>query len=62
MKDDIGALKQALDEASLEEQKTILERFMVESTDESILESIRIANESFIITDQGYFVSSHVKD
>ncbi len=62
MKDDIEALKKALDTASLEEQKAILESFMLESTDDSVLEGIRIANESYITTNQGYVVSSHVKE
>ena len=62
MKDDIESLKQALDKASLEEQKTILEKFMLENTDEIVLEGIRIANESLITAGQGYVVSSHVKE
>ena len=62
MKNDTDALKKALDGASIEEQKTIIEEFMVASTDKSVLEGIRIANESYTTTDQCYVVSCHVEE
>ena len=62
MKDNIEALKQELDKASLEEQKEILEKFMVANTDERVLEGIRIANESLMAVGQDYIISSHVKE
>ena len=62
MTENIEALKKALDKASLEEQKLLLEKFIVENTDERVLEGMRIANESFITTNEGYIVSSHVKE
>ena len=62
MKDNIEALKQELEKASLEEQKEILEKFMVANTDERVLEGIRIANESLMAIGHDYIISSHVKE
>lgn len=62
MENNIEALKQELAKASLEEQKEILEKFMVANTDERVLEGIRIANESLMTVGHDYIISSHVKE
>lgn len=62
MKDNIEALKKELDKASLDEQKEILEKFMVANTDERVMEGIRIANESLMAVGHDYIISSHVKE
>lgn len=62
MSEDVEHLREALENASLEEQKKLLEVFMFSRTDECVLEGIRIANESYASDSQGYIVSSHVKE
>jgi hypothetical protein len=58
----IEELKRALERASLEEQKELLEEFMVASTDRSVLDLIHIANESDFTDTPVYIISSHIKE
>lgn len=62
MSEDIKALRESLENASIEDQKKILEIFMFSRTDERVLEGIRIANESCLYESQEFVISSHVKE
>ncbi len=62
MAENIEKLRLALEAANIEEQKEILERFMLENTDDNVLEGIRIANESLSSENLSYIINSHVKE
>ena len=58
----LDELREALAKADVEEQKMLLQQYMHDATEASVLEGIRIANESFLLSQQELVISSHVKE
>ncbi|SDH06027.1 hypothetical protein SAMN05428952_1004126 [Nitrosomonas sp. Nm132] len=62
MANNIDELRDALSKVDIEEQRVLLKRFIESTTEESVLEGIRIANESISLIHQEFLVSSHVRE
>ena len=58
----LNELRDALSKSDIEEQKLLIQQFMQDSTTASVLEGMRIANESFLYSQQEFVISSHVKE
>ena len=58
----IDELRDALSRSDIEEQRTILNQFINDTTEDSVIEGIRIASESFYSFQQEFVISSHVKE
>jgi len=62
MTETIEELRDVLEKSNIEQQRKLLQEFIESSTNDHVIEGIRIANESLSNSYQEFSVSSYVKE